>query len=90
MSLLWVLCFPIGVVMAAAAAEWVIGRRTPGVAQMALGRVIVLDPARQRTLQASYRAAAPEPFGPAQVIVLREARRRRTNLIGKSGLRASR
>jgi hypothetical protein len=90
MSLLWVLCFPIGAVMAAAAAEWVIGRRTTGVAQMALGRVIVLDPARQRTLQASYRAAAPEPFGPAQVIVLREARRRRTNLIGKSGLRASR
>jgi hypothetical protein len=90
MSLLWVLCFPIGVVMVAAAAEWVIGRCTTGVAQMAPGRVIVLDAARQRTLQASYRAAAPEPFGPAQVIVLREARRRRTNLIGKSGLRASR
>jgi hypothetical protein len=90
MSLLWVLCFPIGVVMAAAAAEWVIGRRTTGGAQMAPGRVIVLDAARQRTLQGSYRAAAPEPFGPAQVIVLREARRRRTNLIGKSGLRASR
>jgi hypothetical protein len=88
--ILWVLCFPIGVVMAAAVAEWVVGRRTTGVAQMTPGRVIVLDPARQRTLQASYRAAAPEPFGPAQVIVLREARRRRTKLIGKSGLRASR
>jgi hypothetical protein len=90
MSLLWVLCFPIGVVMAAAAAEWVVGRRTTGVAHRTPGRVIVLDTARQRTLQASYRAAAPEPFGPAQVIVLREARRRRTKLIGKSGLRASR
>ena len=90
MSLLWVLCFPIVAVMAAAVAEWAVGRRATGVTQTAPGRVIVLDAARRRTLQASYRAADPEPFGPAQVIMLREARRRRTNLVGKSGLRASR
>jgi hypothetical protein len=90
MSLLWVLCFPVATVMAAAAAEWAIGRRTTGMAQMVPGRVIVLDASRRKTLPAPHRAAAPEPGGPAQVIVLREARRRRTNLISKSGLRASR
>ena len=90
MSLLWVLCFPVAAVMAAAVAEWAVGRRATGVAPMAPGRVISFDAARRRTLQASYRATAPEFVGPAQVILLREARRRRTNLISESRLRASR
>ena len=90
MSLLWVLCFPVAAVMAAAAAEWAIGRRMTGAAPMAPARVISFDAARRRALQAPYRAAAPERGGPAQVIMLREAHQRRTNLIGKSGLRASR
>ena len=90
MSLLWVLCFPLVAVMAAAVAEWAVGRRTTGVAPMTSGRVIVFDAARRRTLQASSRDAALEFVGPAQVIMLREARRRRTNLISQSGLRASR
>jgi hypothetical protein len=90
MSLLWVLCFPVAAIMAAAVAEWAVGRRTTGVAPMPPGRVISFNAARRRTVQAWYRAAAPEFVGPAQVIVLREARQRRTNLINQSGLRASR
>jgi hypothetical protein len=90
MSLLWMLGFPVAAVMAASVAEWAIGRRTTGVTPMAPARVISFDAALRKALQASYRTDAPEPGGPAQVIMLREARRRRTNLIGKSGLRASR
>jgi hypothetical protein len=90
MSLLWVLCFPVVAVMAAAVVERAVGRRTTGVTPMAPARVIVFDATRRRTLQASYRAAAPEFVGPAQVIMLREARRKRTNLISESRLRASR
>jgi hypothetical protein len=90
MSLLWVLCFPIAAVMAAAAAEWAFDQRTTRMAPVVPGRVIVLDATRRRALQASYGATASEPVGPAQVIMLREARRRRTNLISKSRLRATR
>jgi hypothetical protein len=90
MSLLWMLGFPVAAVAAASVAEWGIGRRTTGVTPMAPARVISFDAARRSAPQASYHADTPEPGRPAQVIMLREARRRRTNLIGKGGLRASR
>ena len=90
MSLLWMLGFPVAAVMAASVAERGIGRRTTGVTPMAPARVISFDTARRSAPQASYRTDAPELAGPAQVVMLREARRRRTNLIGKSGLRAGR
>jgi hypothetical protein len=90
MSLLWILCFPIAAVMAAAIAERAFDASTKRAAATVPGRVLAFDPARRRLARPAHHAPASAVIGSERVIMLHEARRWRSNLVGESALRASR
>jgi hypothetical protein len=89
-SLLWVLCFPIAVVMAAAVAEWALGAGAKHAVLIVPGRVISFDAARRRLAHTPHRAPPPAVARSGRVIMLHEARRQRSNLAGESAFRLPR
>jgi hypothetical protein len=90
MGLLWILCLPIAAVIAAAIAERAFDATTKRAAPIVPGRVLAFDLARRRPPHAPYRAPAPAVVGSGRVIMLHEARRRRSNPAGENALQASR
>jgi hypothetical protein len=92
LAMLWPVYVPSLFIVMGAAGEWVIGarmkravRRLPSEAEGS-GRVLVFDPMHRRSSSAQRRFAAGTA-GPARVIIMREARRRRANLAAQKALR---
>jgi energy-converting hydrogenase Eha subunit E len=92
LAMLWPVYVPSLFIVMGAVGEWVIGarmkravRRLPTEAE-GPGRVLVFDPTHRRSSLAQRRFIAGTA-GPARVIILREARWRRANLVTQNALR---